>query len=153
MIEIMQDNLNELNESQREPFVLHESLTWKIKTVSQARSHREMLEGGFLLQIPGKITTLLAKCTMMGHRNGSSMVISSYNGNLLVQIRFYGFTENVCTELRFLPFSLKLTISHLQPVQGRAWFGKFIVLRSCSENLWNWSVPLSWRISMTVFLL
>jgi hypothetical protein len=34
MIEIMQDNLNKLNESQRELFVLPKSLTWKAETVS-----------------------------------------------------------------------------------------------------------------------
>src|SRR6267142_2840368 len=102
MIEIMHDNLNELNESQRELFVLP-SRCWKIETVSQARSHKERLECGFLLQIPGKITTLLANPTTMGRRNGSSMAMPSYNGNLLVQIRFYGFMENVRTELHSLP--------------------------------------------------
>jgi hypothetical protein len=41
MIEIMQDNLNELNESQRESPFLLKSLAWKIETVSQARNHTE----------------------------------------------------------------------------------------------------------------
>jgi hypothetical protein len=85
----------------------------------------------------------------MGRRNGSSMVIPSYNGNLLVQIRFYGFMENVRTELHLLPFSQKMAISHLQPVQGRVSFGMFVVLPSLSENSWNWSVPLSSRTLMT----
>jgi hypothetical protein len=91
----MHDVLNELNESQRELFFLPMSRVRKIEAVSQERSLRARLETGFLLQTRGKITTVLANRTTTERRDGSLRLILSQNGNLLVQIRFYGFMENV----------------------------------------------------------
>jgi len=50
---------------------------------------------GLLLRIRGGITTLLVNRIMKEHRSGFSRVMRSQNGNLLVQIRCYGFMESV----------------------------------------------------------
>lgn len=90
----MQDILNKVNESQRELFLLPTWLTGKLKQ-SQVRKCRERFESGSLLQIHGETTTLLANRTTKERRDGSWMVIHLQIGNLLAQIRFYGFMGNV----------------------------------------------------------
>ena len=95
MIEIMQDILNKMNDSQRRIFLLTTSLISNIEVVWQVRNCRVRLESGFLLQTRGRIMTLPVNRTTEERRGGSSKVLLVQDGRHPAQIRIYGFTEYV----------------------------------------------------------
>jgi hypothetical protein len=81
-----------------------------------------MPESGFLPQTHGRTTTPLANHTTGERQHGLSKAMLSQNGNHLVQIRCYGFTENVGVSVP-TPFFSESSDFMLKPVRGRAYFG------------------------------
>jgi len=79
-----------------------------------------MHESGFLPQIHGRTTTPLANHTTEERQHGLPKAILSQNGNHRVQIRCYGFMENVGAE-SYTVYSA--SNSMLKPARGRAYFG------------------------------
>ena len=68
-------------------------------TTLQVTSCNETSGNGFLPQIHGKIIILLANLDIQGARHGSPKGKYSQNGSHLVQVPYYGFTENVSIPL------------------------------------------------------
>ena len=66
---------------------------------------------GFHLQIPGTITTLFINLGISAPEHGGFKVMIMRNGNLLVQVRFYGFMENVGILCPYSFLKLMITVS------------------------------------------
>jgi len=62
----MQEVLDNMNESRREPFLLPMSIE-NIETVPKVKIYRERLESGFSLRTRGEITTLPWNRATQGH--------------------------------------------------------------------------------------
>ena len=97
VIESIQETLSKMNEEKRGlssiPNVpINDGNT---ERHLQATSCNRTFGNGFHLQIPGRITTLVANLDTVERERGGFKVTHMQNGNLLFQVPSYGFMENV----------------------------------------------------------
>jgi hypothetical protein len=96
LIESIQEIVSEINKAKRGSYPIpNVRIDGNTKPGLQATSWSRMFGNGFHLRIPGRIIIQLVNLGIAEPENGGFKVTLTRNGNLLVKVRFCGFTENV----------------------------------------------------------
>ena len=109
VIESIQEILSKMNEEKRglSPIPNVPINDGNTERHLQAISCSRTFGNGFHLQIPGRITTLVANLDTVERERGGFKVTHMQNGNLLFQVPSYGFMANVSVSylysLNFFP--------------------------------------------------